>query len=281
MKQLENRFDVIVDEYTMRPFLSPRYAKCRVIFLVHELAREKWFYETPFPLSAIGYAILEPAWLRVYRGTTAVTVSQSTKNDLVAFGLRDVRIVTQGLSLRAVDQLPQKESEPTFLYLGLLKRANLVDHSLRAFSIFSRSFPNAKLWVAGKGPEEKKLRSLAKGLNADILGYVTEDVKRKLMSRAHALLVPAIREGWGLAVTEANACGTPAIGYDVPGLRDSIIHDVTGVLVAPRPEAMARAMMDIIHDPGYCRSLAAAALARARKFSWARTASEFTDILSG
>jgi glycosyltransferase involved in cell wall biosynthesis len=56
------------------------------------------------------------------------------------------------------------------------------------------------------------------------------------LSRAHIILVPAVREGWGLVVTEANAMGTPAIGYDdVPGLRDSIRHGETGITIMEKP----------------------------------------------
>jgi glycosyltransferase involved in cell wall biosynthesis len=76
------------------------------------------------------------------------------------------------------------------------------------------------------------------------------------MAAAHALLVPSVREGWGLVVSEANACGTPAIVYDVPGLRDSVRNDVTGLVVPPRPSSLARAMSRLTADPLLYASLA-------------------------
>ena len=52
------------------------------------------------------------------------------------------------------------------------------------------------------------------------------------MAEAHVLLMTSVREGWGLVVTEANACGTPAVVYNVPGLRDSVRNEETGLRIA-------------------------------------------------
>ncbi len=60
------------------------------------------------------------------------------------------------------------------------------------------------------------------GPGVTFLGHVSEEEKRERLARAHALVATSVREGWGLVVTEAAASGTVSIGYDVPGLRDSI-----------------------------------------------------------
>ena len=62
-------------------------------------------------------------------------------------------------------------------------------------------------------------------------GHIKDEVKYDLLRKAHLLLVPSVREGWGLVVTEANAMGTPVIAYDSPGLRDSVVDQKTGILV--------------------------------------------------
>src|SRR5437879_8219840 len=77
------------------------------------------------------------------------------------------------------------------------------------------------------------------------------------MTEAHVLLMTSVREGWGLVVTEANARGTPAVVYDVPGLRDSVRNEQTGLVVPPRPKSLSDAMVRVTSDPGLYDRLAA------------------------
>ena len=87
-----------------------------------------------------------------------------------------------------------------------------------------------------------------------------------------ALLVASVREGWGLVVTEAAACGTPSIVYDVPGLRDAVRHEVTGLVVPPTPADLAAAMRRIIQERALAQRLGAAALELSKTFNYDRSA---------
>lgn len=279
METRANDTDVVVDEYTLFPFLTPLYWPGRIVLLVHELAREKWFYETSFPLNVIGFVFAEPAWLRLYRSIPTVTVSKSTERDLRRVGFTRVAIVSEGSNLPPCGGVPVKKEPPTFVYLGLLKRANLVDHAISAFSQVSKDFPDAALLIAGRGPDEGRLRAMARGLNVFFLGYVSEADKRRILEESRALLVPAVREGWGLVVIEANACGTPAIGYDVPGLRDSILDKTTGLLVDPTPAALASAMKRVLTERDFAARLSSGALVLSKSLTWTRTAEQFAGVL--
>ena len=108
-----------------------------------------------------------------------------------------------------------------------------------------------------------------------------QEKKLKLMSRAHAILVPGVREGWGLVVTEANAMGTPAIGYNVPGLRDSIRDGKTGMLCEPNPEAMAQRAFELLQDNELRERLSRDALAWAGEFGWDNSANITLKVLEG
>jgi glycosyltransferase involved in cell wall biosynthesis len=280
-KHLEGKYNVIIDEYTYRPFITPRFVKEPIIFLAHELAREKWFYETPFPLSYIGYHFLEPGWLKNYANIPTITVSNSTKQDLREIGFKKVYIAPEGINFKSLDKIPEKEKDPTLLFVGLLKKANLADHAIKAFRLISKEFPMAKLWIVGRGAQLKKLKKLAMGLNIAFFGYVSEEKKLELMSKAHVLLVPAVKEGWGLIVTEANACGTPAIGYNVHGLRDSIRNRETGLLTEINPRALAEATIAFFNDEELRQKLTENALEWSKSFSWDKTAEEFMDVMKG
>lgn len=277
-KNLKDKYDVIIDEYTYRPFLTPRFAGEKIIFLVHELAREKYFYVLPPLLSHAFFYYFEPNWLKNYLDTPVVTVSNSTKEDLLHFGFKEIYIVSEGINFKPVDNIPKKEANPTLLFVGLLKKVNLVNHVIESFRVISEKLPNAKLWIVGRGPELDNLKKASNGLDVTFFGYVPNDIKLDLMRRSHVLLVPAVREGWGLVVTEANACGTIAIGYDVPGLRDSIKNGITGYLTENNPNALAIATLNYLNDVEMQSKLAYNALGFSRMFSWEKTANEFLEL---
>lgn len=279
---LINRYDIIIDEYTFKPFLTPKFLKEPIIFLAHELAREKYFYELPPILSHICYYYLEPSWLNIYKNIDTVTVSNSTRSDLFKIGYKKIHIVPEGINFDPIDKITNKEDKPTLLFVGLLKKSNLVDHAIEAFRKISKKIPDAKLWIVGRGPELDHLRRISRGLNVDFLGYVSEEKKLEVMQRAHVLIVPAIREGWGLVVTEANACGTPAVGYNVNGLRDSICDGKTGILTEENtPESLAKSVLWLLENNETRSKLSENALEWSRHFSWENTSTEFINIAYG
>ena len=82
----------------------------------------------------------------------------------------------------------------------------------------------------------------------------------------------SVREGWGLVVTEANACGTPAVVYDVPGLRDSVRNEETGLVVAARPRDMSTALTRLTTDAALYELLAAEGKRWSQTFSFEKAA---------
>jgi glycosyltransferase involved in cell wall biosynthesis len=204
------------------------------------LAREVWSYETPFPISALGRYVLEPWWLRAYRDVPAITVSPSSAESLVRHhGWRDVTVVPEGYSPRAVPEVP-KESDPTAVFLGRLVPMKRPHEAIEAFALARRTHASARLWVIGDGPLLPRLRAAAPQ-GVTFLGRVASDELRERLARAHVLIATSVREGWGLNVSEAAACRTPSIGYRVPGLVDSL-RASGGLAVEPTPSALAHSL---------------------------------------
>ena len=277
-KHLRGNCDVVVDEYTNIPFLAPQFVREPVIFLVHEVIGTKHLAVLPLGIGHLMHYVMEPRWYAYYRNVDTVTVSNSTKDDLQQkFGINKVRVVPQGLGNEPLEEVPSKGDVPTFLFVGLLKKANRADDCIRAFEIIQSEIPDARLWVVGRGPQREKLEAMAKGLRVEFFGYVDEARKVELMQRAHAMLVPGIREGWGMVITEANACGTPAIAYDIVGYRDAVRDGETGVLTEPTPEAMARAAISFARETDLQRRLPEGALSWSRQFSWDGTSAAFFE----
>jgi glycosyltransferase involved in cell wall biosynthesis len=275
--RLRDRFDVVIDEVNTMPFFTPLWAGIPSVLLMFQLAREVWWYESRFPISLLGYA-LEPWYLRPYRRTAAFTISQSTIDDLRRLGFRGpITLVPVGIEPVAAPSV-ERAAIPTFLYVGRLAPSKRVHDLLDAFRRFRTTGERASLWLVGDGDPAyvRRLRRQAAqlGIEQDVefLGRLDPDAKHARMAQAHALLVASVREGWGLVVTEAAACGTPSIVYDVPGLRDAVRHEVTGLVVRPTPADLAAAMRRIIQDPALARRLGAAALDFSTTFNYDHSA---------
>ena len=242
-EQPPSSYDVVVDEINTRPFLTPRWIRATpVVALIHQLAREIWFYETPFPLSVLGRYVLEPLWLRSYRDVPALTVSQSSADSLARYhGWRDVTVVPEGHTPHPPPSAA-KESTPTVAFLGRLVAMKRPEDAIAGFQVLTAEIPSAQLWVIGDGPLRERLGASAPP-NVTFLGRLERDDLLGRLARAHVHVATSVREGWGLNVSEAAACGTPSIGYAVPGLLDAVPAS-GGALVEARPGALGEALLD-------------------------------------
>lgn len=225
-------FDVVVDQVNTLPFLTPLYVpESKRRLYIFQTAREYWWRQTQglFKLVApFGY-LAEPWYLKTYRGTRAITISASTREELVGLGLRRDRIdiIPMANTFPPLQTLDQKPEGFRVIIVGRLEPAKHVEEGIAAFAALQRRVSVARLDIVGSGrPEyQAKLEGLvaASGAsNVTFHGRVSEARKHELMQAAHMHVFASHREGWGLTVTEAAALGTPSVGYSVPGVRDSI-----------------------------------------------------------
>jgi glycosyltransferase involved in cell wall biosynthesis len=232
-------YDLVIDEVNTRPFGCDRWpGAAPVVALVHQVAREVWFSEYPLPLAAAGRFVLEPRWLRSLRYVPTLTVSESSRRSLVDAGIQRVALVPEGVDEGPAPLRP-KETRPTAVFVGRLAANKRPDHAAVAVGLARTAIPDLRLWIVGDGPMRAHL---ADRPGVVLHGRVDETTKRSLVARAHVLVATSVREGWGLVVDEAARLGTPAIAYDVAGLRDSV-RAAHGVVVEPRPEALAEALV--------------------------------------
>ena len=278
-RHFKGQFDVVIDEINTRPFMAYRYVDVPIVALIHQLAREFWFFGTPFPINLLGFLWLEKKWLRPYRKIPTIAVSESTKQDLERLSFEDVTVVLNGFDVPPIESMPTKEDTPTLLFVGRMTKTKRPEHAIRAFSYLQREIPSARLRMVGDGPILDRLRARWHLPEVEFLGRVSEEQKYELMRSAHAILVPSIREGWGRIVTEANLQGTPAIGYDVHGLRDSIRDGETGYLCQPDPAQMGEVSIRLLRDADDQYRLARAALAWAKELTWDESAQQIEQRL--
>jgi glycosyltransferase involved in cell wall biosynthesis/O-antigen/teichoic acid export membrane protein len=241
LEEGRGKFDLVIDEGNTRPFLTPKWVNdTPIIALAFQVCRELWSYQMPFPVSTLGRYWLEPKWLRTYRDIPTVTISQSSKESLEAYGLK--RVVVVPIGQNPLDTMPSvaRESRPTIIYVSRLEAHKRPDDAIHAFGILQENMPSAVMWIIGSGPMEDDLRRMAPE-GVVFLGKVPPEKKLQRLARAHVLIATSVREGWGLVVSEAASVGTPSVTYDVAGLRDSV-RASGGVLTATDPEQLAKTL---------------------------------------
>ena len=278
--------DVIIDAANGLPYFSPLWRRRPSLCLVNHVHTDQWRTRFSAPVAATCSAVERHVVPAVYRKRRFVAISHSTADALVDIGVDRERIdvIECGIDVPA-GPLPEKSAEPLFVSLNRLVPHKRIDLLLDSWAMAGAAIPG-RLVVAGDGPELGALRRQASSIpQVDILGRVSDEEKLDLLRRAWAVVSTSHHEGWGLSILEAAAVGTPAVAVDAPGIRDAVVDGSTGVLVMARdewelPDAFAKALIDFVHDGERRRSLGAAALRRAREFSWDRFVDRWEEVLS-
>lgn len=178
---------------------------------------------------------------------------------------------------------------PVLAFVGRIQALKGVDVALRALAQVDD--PTAELVVIG-GPsgadgdaEVHHLHGLADKLGVSDRVRWVAPVPHALLAdwyrAADACLVPSRTESFGLVALEAAACGTPVVAADVGGLRTLVDHGRTGFLVEGRdPASFAAAVDELLGEPARAAALGAAAVARARRYTWSIAAARLRRLYS-
>jgi len=282
-------FQVVVEDLNKVPVFMPLWtpAHVPVVLLVHHLFGATAFQEASLPVAAATWLLERPIPL-VFRRSSIVAVSPSTAEDLGARGLalQEIGVVPNGVDL---DRFQPSEAtlrypDPTILYLGRLKRYKGVEIILQAVARLRTTFPRVRFLVAGRGDRLPFLQSLASRLGlgdtVEFLGYVPEKEKIELLRRSWVHVLTSPKEGWGISILEAAACGTPSVASRSPGLRDAVKDGETGILVPHGDvEALHRALEGLLADAGRRESMGREARRFAEGFTWDDSARSMERIL--
>ncbi len=155
--------------------------------------------------------------------------------------------------------------------------------ALRAFALIRKSLPDARLTVAGSGPERAALERLSceLGIEKSVLfcGTRNRDEMAALYRSATVLLNPSQVDNMPNSVLEAMASGVPVVSTNVGGLPFILRDDVTGLMVpASDPQAMANAVLRVVGDPELARRLAAAATLDVEQYAWTHVRQRWADV---
>lgn len=258
-KHLQGWADLVIEEINTIPFFCNFYVKEKSVLYFNQLCREIWFYEMGLVKGFFGY-IAEAIYLLFLGNRDVITISESSKKDLQRFGFKrdKIKVIGMGLEIEPLKELEScdviKYKVPTMLSLGSLRPMKRTDQIILAFECAKEKIPDLQLIVAGDPAGNVKVLKMIEvsryKTSIQFLGRVSKEKKTELMQKSHLIAVTSVKEGWGLIVTEANSQGTPAVVYDIDGLRDSVRNSETGIVAKKNtPEGLAEGIISLLNDP--------------------------------
>jgi glycosyltransferase involved in cell wall biosynthesis len=281
-------FDVVVDVQNGMPFFARLLTRRPVVVLCHHVHREQWSIALGTGwggrlAARVGWWVESSLAPRAFRRCRYVTVSVRSADDLVALGVDRDRVTVVHNGAPPARAGTGRSTQPELLVLGRLVPHKQVEHAIRSLVALGSRFPDLRLTVAGHGWWEQQIRDEVHRLGltsrVELTGFVNEDDKHVLLSRAWVLVTPSVKEGWGLSVIEAAAHGTPTVAYrSAGGVAESVLHGSTGLLAEDEAD-LSDQIARLLGDAELRASMGKSAATYARGFTWTRTADRFEDVL--
>ncbi|MFN3196538.1 MAG: glycosyltransferase family 4 protein [Chlorobiota bacterium] len=274
-------YDVIIDDVNKIPFYLPLFIGKKLLVITHHFFGKSIFRETNV-IAGLYVVLAEKLVNIIYKKSKIVTVSQSTKDEFISRGFdeKNISIVHNAIEQNDYPMaVCEKNENFTITYFGRLKKYKTVDNLFDAFEILEKKYPNIRLEIIGRGDFRPYLEELAQkgGYSEKVKfhGFVTDEEKVQLLSKSHVVVNTSMKEGWGITNIEANACGTPIVSADSPGLRDSVKVGLSGELYEYHNVAeLASKLEKLITDKDYLQKLSEGAVEWANQFSWDKSAND-------
>lgn len=277
-------FDALVEIWNGVPWMSPLWCRRPRLLVYHHVHGPMWDQLFPKPVATLGRLIetrLAPPW---YRHTPTVTLSKDSFEEMVALGWQpdNLSIAPAGVD-PTFSPLGPRTSHPSVVAVGRLAPVKRFDVLIDQFAETRRRLPDAVLTIVGEGPERRRLEQRIADLDAHqwirLAGRVPFEELLALYRRSWLITSASLTEGWGLTLTEAAGCGTPAVASDVPGHRSSVLAGRTGSLVAV--DRLGSALADLLTDGERRTMMSDQAVTWARSLSWDRLAEQVLRPLHG
>lgn len=264
-------YDALVEIWNGVPWMSPVWCRRPRITFLHHVHGPMWDQILPGPLAAFGRALETRLAPPFYRRSITVTPSDATRDELLELGFRPDRTVAvpNGTDPR-FSPGGDKTPHPSIVAVARLAPVKRFDLLLDTAFEARRRVPDLGLTIVGDGPDGAALRRRVAAAEAGswvtFAGRVAQEDLVELYRSAWIVASASLAEGWGLSLTEAAGCGTPAVATDIRGHRSSVVDGVTGIL-AP-PDGLADAIVRVLTDDPLRATLGAAARARVAAMTW-------------
>jgi glycosyltransferase involved in cell wall biosynthesis len=278
--------DVLVEIWNGMPFLSPIWNRGPRVILLHHVHAEMWnmtLGDTLGPLGALFETKVAPP---VYRSSAIATLSESSKLELVdELGFRDdrVSVVHPGIDPR-FSPGGVRGPDPMVVAVGRLAPVKRYDVLVRAAHHARARVPGLRLVIVGDGYEKPRVQAVIDELDAGdwvtLRGHITDSELVDLYRTTWIVASASAREGWGMTMTEAAACGTPAVATRIAGHADAVRDGRSGLLTDHDPASIGDAMARVLGDGDLRARLGAGARSWAGELTWSNTATQLMRVVA-
>ncbi|MFA5115492.1 MAG: glycosyltransferase family 4 protein [Candidatus Omnitrophota bacterium] len=208
-----------------------------------------------------------------------IAYSHKVKQDLINCGLEDERIsvIPIGIDYGLAQGAPVSSETSELIFAGRLISDKNVDAAIGLTAKLKAAFPAVKCIIAGEGPEKERLLKLRGKLglegNVSFMGFLSYRELSGLMKSSKVFIFPSSREGFGVVVIEAMACGLPVIMLDYPmNASSGLIHEGRDGFICKDREDMAAKALELLGDENLRLRMSAAAKETARQYNWDKIA---------
>ena len=277
--------EALVEIWNGMPFFSPLWFKGPRMVFLHHVHGPMWKMALP-PLSAkVGETIESTIAPPFYRRSQIVTLSNSSRQEIIEhlhLPAQNITVVEPGIEGR-FSPGTGRSATPLVVAVGRLVPVKRFDLLFRTLAEVKLEVPNLRAVVVGEGYLRESLEELRAELGAEswieMPGRVDDEALIEHYRAAWAVVSTSLREGWGMTLTEAAACGTPSVATDIAGHRDAVEDGTSGLLRAEgRP--LTAALTEVLTDAAVRERLSAGALRYAEKFTWQATAERTFEVLA-
>ncbi len=267
-----NLYDVVVEDFApwnpvFSSFFTDRPAVLHVNHREGPNILKRWF------VAGLPFYMVEMIYPRLFRYVNAL--SEETRRKIK---VPSAVIVPAGIGSEIMRNDTGNEEDGSILYVGRLHIKNKGLDTL--FSAMKKA--GGRLVLAGRGPDEKKLKEMAKDLgikDIEFAGFVTEGKKLIMLKQSCFFVLPSRFEGWGIVVLEAAACGKPVIVSDIPELRYAVDGGFGLSFKTGNAEDLAEKINLLSSNTSLRRELGQKAREYAKNFTWDRIAEEYEKYL--
>ncbi len=277
--------DGLIEIWNGMPFMSPLWWRGPRAIWLHHVHGPMWGMTLPSPIAKLGVALEERIAPRFYRNESIVTLSPSSRDELVddlGFDPDRVTVIPPGVDPYFTPGGTRSET-PLAVAVGRLVPVKDFPRLVRVMAAVRERVPEVELVIVGEGYERERIMDEVRRHGAEewisLPGRVTDQQLRDLYRRSWVAVSTSVREGWGMTLTEAAACGTPSVATDIAGHADAVAVGRSGLLHDRDPD-LVDALVRVLTDEELRARLTEGALARAAELTWERTAVANFEVLA-
>ena len=243
--------------------------KSKLIITLHEVWGDYWYTYLGKP--GIFGVLVERAMLSLT--DNIITVSSRTKMDLKKIKkFENSVIIPNGIDFNHITEIKASNEKSDVIFAGRLIKEKNVDILINSISRIKEKFPDIHCLIIGDGPERKKLEELTVELqlteNVIFKGFMENyDDLIGYMKSSEVFVLPSTREGFGIVVIEANACGLPVVvvDHEMNAATDLVLEGVNGIKSGLKVDEMAENIIKSLESSGKCKEKC---IELSREYDW-------------